>query len=516
MVPEPRHRTICPVGHTETMSWRSSLTLGTMQTPNPTRRRFLGFVGAAGASAWLAGCFRDPDAGRITVSPNGSSFAEPEVLSSESGRLELTLRAEPNDIPWGDSTRYGYTYNGNTPGPTLRVKPGDQLTIHLENQLDADTNLHTHGLHVSPSGNGDNIFVRVPPGGSRTYSYQIPADHRSGLFWYHPHAHGTVAPQVAAGLAGAIVITDQIDELPEMAGSTERTWILSDPPIGEGSGILDASGMDRMQGREGNKVLVNGIEQPDITTQAGVLERWRIVNASSSRYYRLGLDDHPLHIVATDGGRIAKPVSVSEILLSPGERAEFFVRPSKPGSYAFRALEYDRGGMGMGMGGGMMGGGGGSEELAVATMTVTGDAAPAALPAGLVDADTLIVPAHSASRVLELGMGGGGGGQMMSFTIDDKIFDGDRTDITAGLNTVEEWEIRNTSPMDHPLHLHVWSFLVADETLGSVWKDTINVPANQSVKVVVPFAAIPGRTVYHCHILDHEDLGMMGVIDVPG
>lgn len=104
---------------------------------------------------------------------------------------------------------------------------------------------------------------------------------------------------------------------------------------------------------------------------------------------------------------------------------------------------------------------------------------------------------------------------MMSFTIDGRTFDADRTDIAARLGSVEEWEIRNTSPMDHPFHLHVWPFVLVDAPPAQQgWKDTINVPAGSSVRVVVAFTEIPGRTVYHCHILDHEDLGMMGVIDV--
>jgi len=474
-------------------------------------------MGVGGAATWLTACSSSP-AG-LERSATAMVFSEPNVLTSSNGRLELTLRAEPADLPWGGSTRYAYTYNGSSPGPTLRIRPGDQLVIHLENSLEADTNLHTHGLQVSPSGNSDNIFIRVPPGASRTYIYDVPPDHRSGLFWYHPHAHGTVAEQVAAGLAGAIVVTDKIDDLPEIATSTERIWILSDPPIGSSPSDLDTGAMDRMIGREGDTILVNGIERPHVGTKGGTLERWRIVNASSSRYYRLALDGHPLHTIASDGGRLAMPATVDEILLSPGERTELLVTPTTPGTYAFRALRYDR--ASGAMMGGMMGGVD-FDEAIVATMTVTGDGRPAALPTSMLDPNELSLPAPSAVRTIEFGMGmggammGGGRGDMMSFTIDGKTFDADRTDITIAPGTVEEWEIRNTSPMDHPLHLHVWPFLVVDGPTGSSWKDTINVPANQSVRVVIAFTGITGRTVYHCHILDHEDLGMMGTIDVPG
>ena len=485
-----------------------------------SRREFLAAIGVGGAAAWLTACSGGGTDGPGEVStPSGVSFGEPESITSSDGLLEITLRAEPTDVAWGDTTRSAYTYNGSSPGPTLRLRPGDRLVVHLENGLADDTNLHTHGLHVSPSGDGDNIFVRVRPGETRTYVYDIPSDHRSGLFWYHPHAHGTVAEQVAAGLAGAIVIVDDIDDIDEIAGSTERIWVLSDPPIADGPDGFDSSPMDRMAGRQGETILVNGIERPNVTAEAGVVERWRIVNASASRYYRLALDDHRLHTIASDGGRLNAPVSVEDVLLAPGERVELLVTPSDAGTFALRTLRYDRGSVGMG--GGMMGRDSlAGREVVLATLTVVGNDKPADLPSSLLDADDLALATPVASRVLELGMGmggammGGGMGEMMSFTIDGRTFDADRTDIAVAIGTVEEWEIRNTSIMDHPFHLHVWPFLVADGPSGTGWKDTVNVPAGESVRILVPFTGLIGRTVYHCHILDHEDLGMMGVIDV--
>ncbi|NNC81367.1 MAG: multicopper oxidase family protein [Acidimicrobiales bacterium] len=485
-----------------------------------TRRRFIGALGAGGATALLTACSssgtgESPGA----AAPSGPSFVQPESITSEDGLLEMTLRAEPTHLPWGNSTRYAYTYNGTSPGPTLRLRPGDRLVIHLENGLDDDTNLHTHGLHVSPSDDADNIFLRVAPGESRTYVYDIPSDHRSGLFWYHPHAHGTVAKQVAAGLAGAIVIVDDLDNIPEIASTVDRIWILSDPPVGGGPSVLDAGPMDRMAGRVGDTILINGVERPNVDAEAGTLERWRMVNASSTRYYRLALDGHPIHVIASDGGRLNAPVTVEEVLLAPGERTEFFVTPSTAGSFAFRTLRYDRGSTGMG--GNMMGGNTLVDDDAVlATFTVLGNRQPADLPTTLLDANHLTLPAPESSRVLELGMAMGGGmmgggmGEMMSFTFDGKTFDPDRTDIAVGAGSVEAWEIRNTSPMDHPFHLHVWPFLVAAGPTTAGWKDTINVPAGESVNILVPFGGLTGRTVYHCHILDHEDLGMMGVIEV--
>lgn len=487
-----------------------------------TRRRFMAVVGVGGAGVWLSACSGGANTGLSRpVTPTGTPFFEPEVLTSSSGLLEVTLRAAPTNVSWRDTTRYAYTYNGSSPGPTLRVRPGDRLVVHLENELDDDTNLHTHGLHVSPDGDSDNVFVRVPPGQSRTYTYDIPPEHRSGLFWYHPHAHGTVAKQVAAGLAGAIVVIDHIDDVAEIAASSERLWVLSDPPIGDGPEILEAGAMDAMAGRSGDEILVNGCDRPDLAVEAGTLERWRLVNASASRYYRLVLDDHPLHRIASDGGRLSAPESVGEVLLAPGERTELLIAPTEPGTFAVRALPYDRGSPGMGgamMGDGMMGGNDATStnEAVIATVSVRGRSEAALLPTSLVEVGTFAAPAATASRVLELGeqMGAMTGGAMMSFTIDGRTFDADRTDISVALDTVEEWEIRNPTHMDHPIHLHVWPFLVVGAPPGAGWKDTINVPAGESVRILVPFTGIEGRTVYHCHILDHEDLDMMGTVEV--
>ena len=487
-----------------------------MARRSATRREFLTLIGSGAAAVALSGCRRGRS---VTLSaPAGGAFAQPEVLSSRDGRLAVTLTAQAGAVPYGSATRYAYTYNGSTPGPTLRVRPGDQLVVTLVNELDADTNLHTHGLHVSPLGGADNIFIVVPPGGSHTYTYDIPVDHRSGLFWYHPHAHGHVADQIAAGLAGAIVVTDAIDDRAEMAASTERLWILADPPIGSGVGSMATSAMTRMQGREGDRVLVNGIAEPDVAVLAGALERWRLVNASAARYYRLALDGHQVNVIASDGGRLIAPVAVNEILLAPGERTELLVTPMQSGVYRFRALAYDRGSAGMA--GGTMGGRGGARGVTpIATMTVTGVAAAASLPAVLADAAPMPQPSAQPSRTITLAMGAGAGGMgsggsMMSLTIDGKTFDATRTDIAARLGSVEEWTVRNTSAMDHPFHLHVWPFQIVDGPRTSGWKDTVNVPAGGEVRIRIPVADFAGRTVYHCHILDHEDLGMMGVIDV--
>ncbi len=496
--------------------------------PNAVTRRLVLQAGGAGVAAFvLAAC--GSSSSRSASAPPGSAFRQPKVLTSSNRRLEVTLRAEARTVPYGTGRRFAYTYNGTTPGPTLRVRPGDTLVITLENRLDEPTNLHTHGLHVSPEGDSDNIFVQVDPGQSHTYTYVLPSDHRSSLCWYHPHHHGMVAPQLSGGLFGGIIVEDALDQGAEISASTERLLILSDPRIGDSRAVLGVSTMEVMQGREGDAALVNGLTIPTIDAAAGSLERWRILNASASRYYELALDGHRLHVIATDGGRLAAPHPVEEILLAPGERTELLVTPAKTGAYRFRTRGYDRGSAGMGGGG--MGGAAttaSADQQVLATMVVTGSKAAAALPAQIAaESDLAPGPAQSERAVVLAmgagrgsgGMGGGaGGGGMMSFTINGQSFDAARTNITTDLDTTEDWVITNTSNMDHPFHLHVWPFRVIDRSSGAPdvpgWKDTVNVPAGSTVTIRVPITDITGRTVYHCHILDHEDQGMMGVIRV--
>lgn len=498
-----------------------------------SRRQVLAGLGASSALiavGGIAGCSRNPSGSEDNADSPGpsSDFSQPAELHSDDGRLTVALVAEAAMVQHANATRWALTYNESTPGPTLRVRPGDQLTISLENRLDSPTNLHTHGLHVSPDGDGDNVFVTVAPGASHTYRYRIPDDHPSGTFWYHPHHHGNVAPQVFGGLVGAIIVEDRIDQIPELAAATSRLLLLTDPNIGDSSSVLDASMMQRMEGREGTTVLVNGLPRPRIGADVGSVEHWRIVNASPSRFYALSLSDEQWHLIASDGGRLDKPYAADEIILVPGERAEVLIPITSAGTRALTTRTVNRGGMGMGgmdSGGMGMGGMGGRGDdsgapIVIATLEINaGTVTPRAMPEiireqvdrmpGSVDRTREVVLS------MPMGMGMGGDGQ---FLIDDRRFDAGRTDIATRLGMTEDWVIRNTSTMDHPFHLHVWPFQVLERSdagpLPIGWKDTVNIPANSSVRLRIPFRDIPGKTVYHCHILDHEDSGMMGTIQV--
>ena len=488
----------------------------------PISRRqalLLGGLGAAATAAGGAGLVWSLSSRPAPVS--GSGLVQPEELRGDSGQLQVHLEAAPAQVQLAGREVAALGYNGGIPGPTLRVPAGDTLKITLANSLSQPTNLHVHGLHVSPENNGDNVFVAVAPGSSFDYEYRLAQDHLPGLYWYHPHHHGMVADQVFAGLFGAIIVEDP----QPIETSAERVLVVSDTSVDPTGGIGSAGAMDRMAGREGGLLLVNGQSNPQFSAAPGQRERWRIVNTCVSRYLRLRLDGQHLQLLGMDSGRLEKPQDVEELLLVPGNRADLLVTAAA-GDSVLRAFRYNRGTMAgmMGAGplGGAAGGSGGAAEAsdgaALATFRVAGEttAAPPAVPSLPAPAD-LRQAAVAARRqiILSTGMGMGMGGGMMRFTINGREFDAARTDTTAAAGTVEEWTLINTSPMDHPFHLHVWPMQVIRDNGGSPeWRDVVNIPANGQVKVRVAFADFRGRSAYHCHILDHEDLGMMGVIEV--
>ena len=484
----------------------------------PISRRqalILGGLGAASTAAGGAGLVWSLSSRPAPAT--GSQFSQPDERRSEGGQLQVRLDAAAGRLQLAGREVSALGYNGGIPGPTLRVKAGDTLKVTLANSLSQPTNLHVHGLHVSPENNGDNVFVAVGPGTSFDYEYHLPGNHPPGLYWYHPHHHGMVADQVFGGLFGAIIVED-----PEpIQASAERLLVVSDTSVDPSGSIGAASAMDRMAGREGGLLLVNGQSNPQFSAAPGQRERWRIVNACVARYLRLRLDGQKLQLLGRDSGRFEKPQDVDELVLTPGNRADLLVTAAA-GDSVLRAFRYNRGSMA-----GMMGVGPApgstteeTEGTALATFRVAGESAasPPALPSQPAAAD-LLQAAVAARRQITLstGMGMGGGG-MMRFTINGREFDAARTDTTAAAGTVEEWTLVNTSPMDHPFHLHVWPMQVVEDNApaGSSpdWRDVVNIPANGQVRVRVAFTDFRGRSAYHCHILDHEDLGMMGAIEV--
>ncbi|HEY9601020.1 MAG TPA: multicopper oxidase family protein, partial [Allocoleopsis sp.] len=473
---------------------------------------------------------------------NKTSISAKRSLSklhkSSNGLLELDLEASSRSIEIGGRQAYFLSYNEQVPAPRLEVKPGDTVRLHFTNNLSQPTNLHYHGLHVSPTGKADNIFLHVPPGERLTYEFTLPQNHRSGTFWYHPHHHGLVAEQVFGGLAGLLVVRGELDEIPEIQAAHEEFLVLQDFALDANGRIPSPDHMAMMMGREGQLLTVNGQVNPSLAIAAGGLLRLRLLNASPSRFYRFALENHPLYLIAKNGGALAAPVDLQELLLAPGERAEVLVRGDRePKSYRLLNLPYNRGGMGMmggghSMGGGMgmmggghqMGGGmgmmGGTSQTTpqvLATLTYQDSVSPLSLPKQLISVEAL--PEAKTVRRIELSMAMSPGMGMV-FTFNGKAFDPQRVDTQVRLNAIEDWELVNVDPdrMDHPFHLHIHPFQVISRNGQPepyrIWQDTVLVRGGETVRIRIAFRDFPGKTVYHCHILDHEDLGMMGMINV--
>ncbi len=465
------------------------------------------------------------------------------VYQSQDGLLEVNLEANYTAVNLGGQTADLLTYNGQIPAPRLEAKAGDRIRIKFTNKLGQPTNLHYHGLHIPPTGKADNVFRQINPQESFGYEFEIPQNQPAGTFWYHPHLHGYVAEQLSAGLAGLFVIRGDLDEIPEIKAAKEEFVVLQDFALDDRGQLLSSNHMSLMTGREGNTIAVNGEINPTFTLAQNGLLRLRILNASSSRFYNLSLENHPFYLIATDGGAIEKPIEMTQLLLTPGQRVEILVKGDRtPKSYRLLSLPYNRGGMGM-MGGGMMGGGmmgggmmgggmmggrmggrmggmmGGDRNsnnpIVLATLNYDSPVEAIALPTQLTSIPSLpksdIIRRFTLNHGMSPGMG-------MAFLINGQPYDHQRIDTQVKLNTVEEWELINTGVMDHPFHVHVNSFQVISRNGQNepypAWRDTVLIYRGETVKIRIPFQDFTGKTVYHCHILDHEDLGMMGNLEI--
>lgn len=523
-----------------------------MKRHDMSRRKFLALAGSAGAYAALGpqaafamrgmGMGMGNNAGmnwsNVIDPPVGEILRNPPDLPNQSqtpGLVEVSIDSKVAQVNLNGMTANLYTYNGSIPGPTLRVKRGDRLKVNYKNSLPVTntlnllgherdaTNLHTHGFHVSPMGNSDNVMLSFKPGQNFVYEYDLTHQYPGSMCFYHPHVHGTVSEQYFGGQSGAILVDDGTDVL---AGYPERVLVLKDFAVWNGQSLLH-NHMDYMRGKEGPLVTVNGQINPRNTIRPGEVQRWRIVNASNARFYNLSLEGHQLHFIGTDAGPVDKPYPINRVLLSPGERIDVLIKASGPGNFRFLSLPYNRGGCGMGgmgMGGmGGMGGGGmcmggtGNQMITLLTMTCEGSAVKADIPPAINREakrfDMNIATLPRCEMVLSMHM-------HLGF-INGKTFGPDPFATNSKLGTFEIWDVYNRSPMDHPLHYHVNSAQVlaingGDPEYATLYtsipcmKDTVIVPKFGSIRLLMPVFDWPGMSMMHCHIIEHEDIGMMG------
>lgn len=450
------------------------------------RREVLGgLLGLAGAAVGHG----VPAAGRDLPAIRQASTRRPEP-----GLVEVMLDAAPARLLVAARQAQLWTYGGDFPGRLLRVREGETVRLRFANRLPEATNLHFHGLHIPPTGRADNVWLHVPPGEVFGYEFTIPKG-AGGTYWYHPHVHGTIARQMWAGLAGPLIVDSPLDAMPELAAADERIIVLRDLAL-DGARPAPHRVMDWHKGKQGDLILANGAIWPQLKARASTL-RLRLINASNARYFRLALtDDQPLHLIATDGHYLERPAALAEVLLVPGERVDVLIQVPSTRPLALRQLPYDRRTSDR------------SQEQTLLTIVPPSRAQPVRLPDRLATLPALRPEDAVARRHVTMAM----------FLLNGRPFDPRRTDAKGRLGDLELWEVENVGTMDHPFHIHTWYFQVITRNGRPepfrAWRDTVNLKPGDRLELLVPLRDYAGRTVYHCHIAEHGDKGMMAVIDV--
>lgn len=468
-----------------------------------------------------------PQAGGKPVLPEGLPLRDLPRLENQSGvvgtfKAKLTAGQSRVRFSQGLDTPV-LAYNGTN--PVIEAHEGDRIEIAFANEIPNEpTTVHWHGMTV-PANQDGNPADPVASGGERTYMFDLP-EGSAASYWFHPHPHGLTAEQVYRGLAGIFLVKPKQDPIPVEYGDT--ILMFTDLRLAADGTMPDSTMADMMNGRVGDHVLVNGQKNPITAMAQGEKRRLRLFNATNARFLRLKFENAGMTVIGTDGGLIEAPVAVEELLLSPAERIELIVSFDRPGTAKLITLDYERGWMGPGKPN--------EAGMTLLTANVSVEAAPSVppLPAKLRSVVPLGEPRTKRRFVLTEAMGGmmdhgnmNHDGMSMSsdmgmkFLINGASFDMDRIDEVSTVGQVELWEIVNQADMDHPFHVHGTQFQVVEhEKDGKVtkpafraWKDTVNVSAGETVRFLLR-QDLPGPRMYHCHILEHEQLGMMGTIDV--
>jgi FtsP/CotA-like multicopper oxidase with cupredoxin domain len=429
------------------------------------------------------------------------ALRQPEDLNPAPDILEFNLEARVANVTIAPGvTVAAWTYNGMLPGPYIHAKVGERVIVHFKNSLLEETTIHWHGVRVPNDMDGAPGMTQQPiaPGAEFRYEFVL---RDAGTFWYHPHESSS--DQLGRGLYGAIVVDDPND--PKAFGD-DLVLMLSDMSVDEDGKLLpkdNGGAFGDLFGREGNVLLVNGKVRPRLKVRAGKPQRWRVIDAARARYYSFVLPGALFTRIGGDGGLAARSERVSRLVIVPGERADIVYTPGlAPGTVVpLRWRSVDRGyGTALNRQPETI-----MEIETVADPPVTPEAIPEHLrdiPAidvtGAVE-HTLDLTIKREGSLVEMGING-----VPSWKAEP---------LHARIGETQVWTVTNTSPFDHPFHLHGYFFRVIGERVPE-WKDTVNVPVNSSVRIAIQFDERPGMWMYHCHILDHADAGMMGHVHV--
>ena len=473
---------------------------------NLSRRCFLSRSTLA-ASALVSGA-----AFRLVVSARAQSAraGNPLRLPPDWTGGSLTV-ARANLAIWPGYSTAVSAINGGVPGPTIRVRRGEEFTARVQNSLGEPLVLHWHGV-LAPERMDGHPRDEVAAG--QSYQVRFPVRKRASTCWYHAHTDQLTAEQAYAGVAGFFIIEDPAEAafgLP--SGNHDVPLVFTDKRVSASRQLVYApSMMDVMTGYLGDVMLVNGTPDAWLSVDRG-LYRLRLLNGSNARIYKVALSDgRPFHLIGTDGGLLAAPAAVTSVMLAPGQRLEILVDFSVYAtgtSVLLRSLTFPGSG-------GMMGGPRQGTEMDLLRFYVDSPATGSATVPAVLQPFTPINPTRARrTRVFTLAMSG------MVHTINGQLFNMSRTDFTVPFGDVEIWEYRNTSTEPHPMHAHAALCQVLSRSSAAAlppedggWKDTVLVNAGETVRVLTRFDTHPGLFVQHCHNLEHEDSGMMQNFEV--
>jgi spore coat protein A len=415
----------------------------------------------------------------------------PVSTTTTEDRYELTIREGRAEIIPGTLTPV-YGYDGVYPGPTIRARKGRTTVVRTTNALPFEQNIHLHGGTVPAASDGHPMQL-IAPGGSFVYTY--PNEQDAASLWYHDHAHGLSARTMFYGLAGFYILEDDLEaslELP--TGDFDVPLVIQDRSFNADGSLRYTENVD--EGFMGDTIVVNGTVSPRFAVRRA-LYRLRFLNASNAREFRLELSGgEPMVQIAGDVGLLEAPVSRSSVPLGPAERIDVLVDFRH-----FRAGAQVQLTNGLGTGG----------TATVMRFDVTGKSTESGrVPAKLRPLETISAPVTTRRWDLMFSTSG-----TPEWEISGLAFDMARIDARPKLNTTERWLFVNTSHRTHPMHLHGVHFRVLQRSTGALdpgehaWKDTVMVRPDETVIVQPRFAPYPGRYVFHCHNLEHQQKAMM-------
>ncbi|MEV4201895.1 multicopper oxidase family protein [Micromonospora globbae] len=445
-------------------------------------------------------------------------LAVPPLATSrtdERGRRVFDLLARDGRRDFRGDGRLTRTagFNGDFLGPTLRAKRGEEVVVNVVNRLTEETNVHWHGMHL-PARMDGGPHQLVRPGATWSPTWRV--DQPAATLWYHPHPHGRTEEHVYRGLAGMFILDDDREAalpLPRRYGVDDIPVIVQDRSFSRSGQFRKTRNMISSIGVLGDTLLVNGTVAPylDVRTER---VRLRLLNGSTARTYDFGFaDDRAFALIATDGGLLDRTARLHRVRLSPGERAEIVVDVRPGERTTLRSFPPDLGADALSRR--FAGGVDRFDVLQLRAASTLADAPP--VPDALVPPDRVDPAAAATTRSFVLS----------GRTINDRSMDMGRIDAAVTRGSTEIWEVVNRDGTPHNFHVHDVQFQVLSVDGGapppelSGWKDTIFLPPHRPVRLIMRFTdhSDPDMPyMFHCHLLWHEDAGMMGqfVVVEPG